>query len=254
MKIVLSPAKNIETKELPFQLSTCEPVFEKESLQLAKKLSKWSYKKIAKTMGVSEDIAKLNYQRYQGWDESLGAVDTKFPAISLFNGEVYRGLEVGSWSEASGQFAQENLRILSGLYGLLKPMDAIQPYRLEMGLKWAITPKTKSLYAYWGKKLANQLLSEMGEEEVLINLASAEYYRSIQSIEAQKRVITPIFQEIKNGKYRVVMTFAKQARGRMARYIIENQMSDPKQLLQYEIDGYRFEQNRSTDNEWIFTR
>ena len=172
----------------------------------------------------------------------------------LSNGEVYKGFDIHTLSKEEVERAQNNLRILSGLYGILKPMDLIYPYRLEMGTKWNITPKIKNLYAFWGTKIAQSLRSEMVEGEVLINLASSEYFKAVDLKTLDKRVITPHFKDFKNGQLKIVMMYAKHQRGAMARYIIQNNITNPEDLKMYNLDGYSFDVNSSTENDWVFTR
>jgi cytoplasmic iron level regulating protein YaaA (DUF328/UPF0246 family) len=150
--------------------------------------------------------------------------------------------------------ANDQILILSGLYGILKPMDLLVPYRLEMGTSWQITPKVKNLYQFWGKKLAQQLNLELGKEDVIINLASAEYFKAIDKKTLKSTVITPVFKEFKNGEYKIVMMYAKHARGAMARYIVKNKIETAEELKLYSIDGYSFDVNQSTVAEWVFTR
>jgi cytoplasmic iron level regulating protein YaaA (DUF328/UPF0246 family) len=230
------------------------PQFLKETESLVVKMKKFSSKKIGTMMHLSKDLSDLNYNRYQNWESPVAVSDSVFPAISAFNGEVYKGFDVHSLSEGEINLAQDNLRILSGLYGILKPMDLIYPYRLEMGTKWQITPKTKNLYAFWGTKIANSLKQEMEKEEVLINLASTEYFKAVDLKVLNRRVITPHFKDFTNGQLKIVMMYAKHQRGAMARYIIKNKITNPEELKVYNVDGYSFDVNNSTENDWVFTR
>jgi hypothetical protein len=254
MKIIISPAKSIHIRPIKTIDKVSEPIFEKETNQLVKKLQKFSEEKIISMMHVSRDIATLNVDRFSNWDFSTGESNAKNPAISCFTGEVYRGLDADTLNVKSMEFAQSNLRILSGLFGLLRPFDSMQPYRLEMGTSWAVTPKTKNLYQFWGNKLTQHLQSEMQEEEVLINLASSEYFKAIDLKTLKRRMITPVFKELKNGEYKIVMTYAKNARGKMTRYIIENQLTTPEEIKGFDLDGYRFHEALSSENDWVFTR
>ena len=144
------------------------------------------------------------------------------------------------------------MRILSGLYGILKPLDVLYPYRLEMGTKWAVTPSKKNLYQFWGDKLANELNKE--EQEIIVNVASTEYFKAVNPKKLKARVITPVFKEFKNGSYQVVMVYAKHARGAMARFVVQHNISDPEELKLFNTDGYQYDDNLSTENEWVFTR
>ena len=157
-------------------------------------------------------------------------------------------------SDAEMEHTQNTLRILSGMYGLLRPMVLMFPYRLEMGTRWAVTPKVKNLYLFWGSKLSEQLNSEMEEGEALINLASSEYFKAIDRKALKAEMITPVFKEFKNGEYKVVMTYAKNARGRMARYILEKNLSDPQEIKGFDWDGYSFDDKQSNEKEWVFFR
>lgn len=254
MKILISPAKSIQKQELQAVLPATEGAFLTEAESLAKKLKKLSVSKIEKLMHVSHDIASLNHQRFQNWEKPVKPSADIQTALSLFTGEVYRGLEATTFSESDLQFAQNNLRILSGLYGILKPLDLMYPYRLEMGTSWAITPKVKNLYQFWGPKLSKHLNAEMEKGEELINLASAEYFKAIDKKVLQAKIITPHFKELKNGEYKIIMTFAKNARGRMTRYIVENQITEPVEIKNFDWDGYRFHEALSSDTDWVFTR
>lgn len=254
MKILISPAKSIDmTIDIPVpQVTTAQ--FLKEADTLMNKLSKLSAGKLEKLMHVSRDIAELNVNRNKNWTLPVALSETSKPAVTVFTGEVYRGLNVSSFDTADFLYANENLRILSGLYGILKPLDLLYPYRLEMGTKWAITPKTKNLYDFWGLKLNKALTDELATGEVIINLASSEYFKAIQHKQLKHRLITPVFKEFKNGEYKVIMTYAKNARGSMAHYIIKNKLSHPEDIKAFDSDGYRFDANLSTADEWVFTR
>lgn len=254
MKILISPAKSIDTSistKVPF---VSEATFLKEANQLMAKLSKLSVNQLMKMMHISSDIAEMNVARNKQWESPVEQSEVIKPAVTVFTGEVYRGLDANNFSDANFEFAQKNLRILSGLYGLLKPLDLMYPYRLEMGTKWEITPKTKNLYQYWDDKLKNQLESELETDEVIVNLASTEYFKAIQAKNISNRIITPHFKDFKNGAYKIVMMYAKNARGQMANYIIKNQLSNVEDLKAFNVGGYRFDENLSTENDWVFTR
>lgn len=198
------------------------------------------------------DLANLNHARFQHWSTELPM--EWLPAAAIFTGEAYKGLNYNELSESNKYKAQERLRILSGLYGLLKPADLILPYRLEMGTPFQPTPKETSLYSFWRPKLTKHLAKELSTDEIIINLASAEYSKAIDFKKLKKRVITPIFKEYKNGKFSTVMIFAKHARGSMSRYLIENEMEDIEQLKTYNVDNYEYDAKQSTENEWVFIR
>lgn len=254
MKILLSPAKSINTTgiELQPEVSTIE--FLKEATTLAGKLKKMSVKKIEKLMHVSKDIAELNYTRFQQWEYSSEQSNNMVPAAFAFNGEVYKGLSIADFTSEELERAQKSIRILSGMYGVLKPLDLIFPYRLEMGTKWNITPKQKNLYQFWGSKLSKSLNTEVDKEDVIINLASTEYFKAIDKKVLKAKVITPVFKEFKNGEFKIVMMYAKHARGAMARYIIKNNLQSADELKLYSVDGYTLDINQSTEDEWVFVR
>lgn len=254
MKILLSPAKSIDTNtEVTVPIETTAQ-FLKEADSLMKKLSRFSVDKLMKMMHISADIAEMNVNRNKNWQLPIVSSDVIKPAVTIFTGEVYRGLNVQSFSDEDFLFANEHLRILSGLYGLLKPLDLIYPYRLEMGTRWEITPKIKNLYAFWDGKLNNLLSKELGKEEAIINLASTEYFKAIQPKKIKNRIITPVFKDFKNGDYKVIMMYAKNARGQMAHFIIKNRLTNPEDIKTYNVGGYRFDSNLSSEDEWVFTR
>ena len=254
MKVLISPAKTIDIKELDKSFDYSVANFLLESSQLVKKLKKFSVKKIEALMHVSTDLAQINHTRFQNWSEPIELNSDVSPAIFAFNGEVYKGFDAKSLTEEQLESAQNKVRILSGLYGVLKPLDLLYPYRLEMGTKWSITPNQKNLYQFWGKKLSLFLNDEMGKGEVIINLASSEYFKAIDKKHLKNAVITPVFKEFKNGDYKIVMMYAKHARGAMARYIVTNKIESAEELKLYNVDGYSFDVNQSTENEWVYVR
>ncbi len=253
MKVLLSPAKAIDLSKTVETTNFSAPVFMNEAESLIQKMKKFSPKKIATMMHLSKDLGELNHQRYQDWSTDLSKNENNGPVAAAFNGEVYRGLDIPSMNTNELEIAQDKVRILSGVYGVLKPLDLIYPYRLEMGTKWAVTPAKKNLYQFWGTKIAEQLNSE-NESGITINLASTEYYKAVDKKTLEGRVITPTFKEFKNGDYKVIMVFAKRARGSMARYIVQNNISNPEQIKLFDTDGYRFDVNQSTENDWVFVR
>ena len=256
MKVLLSPAKTLN-----FNLATEFPepsisIFSKEAEILVKKLKKKSVKNIAEMMHLSVELAELNYFRFQNWENPNQILESNRPCIYAFAGEVYKGFDAVSLTADQITVAQSKIRILSGLYGLLKPLDLIYPYRLEMGTKWDISPKVKNLYSFWGAKIINSLNHEMiekGENEI-INLASVEYFKSIDLKKCKHKIITPIFKEFKNGQSKIVMMHAKHARGAMARYIVVNNINSADQLKHYNIDGYQLDTHQSNENEFVFIR
>lgn len=254
MKIIISPAKSIQVQEIENEVNYSVPSFLKETNQLASKLKQLSVKKIGDMMHLSNDLAQLNFDRYQHFESPESKKESNFPAILGFNGEVYKGIDIATLDKKYYEALQSNLRILSGLYGILKPFDLIYPYRLEMGTKWQITPKIKGLYQFWEDKLVNSLNDEMEKDEVLVNLASSEYFKAVPFKKLNHKVITPHFKDLKNGQLKVVMMYAKHQRGAMARYIIENEIQDAEQLKLYNLDGYSFDVNLSTETDWVFVR
>jgi uncharacterized protein len=254
MKILVSPAKSInEQCEYP-NLSFTTPQFAKEAASLARKLKKLKPKQIMELMHVSADIADLNAKRYKNWYLSDKPTEDVRPAGFLFTGEVYRGLDIASLSGEELQKAQDRLRILSGMYGLLRPFDLIFPYRPEMGTSWQLDAKHKNLYSFWGEKLTKQLKKETEKDELIVNLASNEYAKAVRWKDVKRPVITPNFKEFKNGEFKMVMVFAKHARGAMARYLIQNDIQSAEELKAYNVDGYSFDDKQSTETEWIFVR
>lgn len=254
MKILISPAKSINEDCTFPQVSYTSPQFAKEAKSLAVKLKKLKAKDLMELMHVSKDIAELNVDRFKKWHLTPEPTAIVKPAAFLFTGEVYKGLDIASLTEKQLESAQSNLRILSGMYGLLRPLDLMYPYRLEMGTKFEVKEGIANLYQFWGDKLTKSLSKELDKNEPVINLASNEYAKAINWKKIKQPVVTPVFKEFKNGEYKIVMMYAKHARGAMARYILENNIEDTEQLKLYNVDGYTFDANQSTNQEWVFTR
>ncbi|CAG5081162.1 peroxide stress protein YaaA [Parvicella tangerina] len=253
MKIILSPAKSLDFENARiFEKEKTKPVFIEESEYLINKLKKYSSGKIKKLMNVSDNIAQLNFERFQSWEYPFPSHARQ--ALFVFNGDAYRGLDANSFSDEEVVIANEKLRILSGLYGLLKPLDLMLPYRLEMGTPFKVTPTKSNLYKFWGTKLAEQLESEMNENEVLVNVASNEYSKALNLKNFNRRVITCSFKEEKNGDYKAIMTFAKRARGLMTRFIIQENINEPEHLKAFDLENYSFNESLSSENEFVFTR
>ncbi len=252
MKIVLSPAKSLD---FDFDSPTgkyTQPELLEDAEIIANVLKKYSPKKLSTLMSISSNLGELNYERFQDWDKEFSYPDEK-QACMVFTGEVYRGLRARELSAEDLEWSQDRLRILSGLYGILKPLDLIKAYRLEMGTKLKVKRK-ENLYQYWGSKIAETLLNDMEEDEVLINLASNEYFKSIDKKTFKQRIITPEFKELKGDQYKMIAVFAKKARGLMTRYIIENRIEDPEQIKHFDVEGYGYDDNLSTEDKWVFTR
>tara|TARA_B100000780_G_scaffold24308_1_gene15472 strand:+ start:674 stop:1432 length:759 start_codon:yes stop_codon:yes gene_type:complete len=252
MKIIISPAKSLDFESSAKTNVFTQPSFLKESSLLNKKLKDLSKKKLSDLMKISPALADLNYERNQDWHQPFSLENSK-QAIYAFTGEVFRGIDITSLAEEKIPLLQDRLRILSGLYGLLKPLDLIQPYRLEMGTRISIG-KADNLYKFWDSNLADALNNEMKGGDLLINLASSEYFKAVPKKVLKTSMITPIFKELKNGDYKIVMTYAKRARGLMVRYIIENDINTLEELKGFNTDGYAFTESLSTETELVFTR
>ncbi len=254
MLAVLSPAKSLDY-ESPLTTSRfTEPALMHESAQLIAQLRQYTPADIASLMSLSDKLAGLNVARYAGW-QPVSTPENARPALLAFNGDVYSGLAAQDFNDADLDVAQQHLRILSGLYGLLRPLDLLQPYRLEMGTRLA-NARGKDLYAFWGDIITdhlNQALAEQGDD-VLLNLASDEYFKSVHVKKLSGRVITPVFQDEKNGKYKIISVYAKKARGLMARYLVKNRITQPEQLLNFDAEGYAFCAELSTENKLVFRR
>jgi cytoplasmic iron level regulating protein YaaA (DUF328/UPF0246 family) len=252
MKIIISPAKSLDFEStVPTSLHT-QPRFLDKSVKLNKKLKSQSKNKLSNLMKISDDLASLNYERNQTWQTPF-SIDNAKQAIYAFTGAVFQGIDVNSLSEEKIPLLQENLRILSGLYGLLKPLDLIQPYRLEMGTRLKVGA-TENLYQFWNDTIANALNEELADDELLVNLASTEYFKVIPKKILKVPMITPIFKDFKNGHYKIVMTYAKKARGFMVRYIIDNNVKTIEDLKGFNVDKYRFSEELSSGNDLVFTR
>ena len=209
---------------------------------------------IGKLMKISEKLATLNHERYQSFSDDVESPEAK-PAALMFDGDTFTGLQANDFAEADWNFAQQHLGILSGLYGLLRPLDLIQPHRLEMGTRLK-TDRGTNLYGFWGDEIANLLQDRnaTSEDGNLINLASNEYFKSVARPTLEMNVITPSFKEMRDGKLKLISFSAKRARGAMARFIIKNHIQDAEELKSFDLDGYRYDSSNSDDNEWLFVR
>lgn len=254
MLIVISPAKTLDYENAPTTDEHSMPDFISDSADLIERLRKLTPPDIEQLMGISPKLADLNFGRYLNWSKQVNQDNAK-QAILAFKGDVYTGLQAENLSEKDLAFAQEHLRILSGLYGVLKPLDLMQPYRLEMGAKLD-TGRGKNLYEFWGDKPAeslNKQLSALGAE-TLVNLASNEYFKSINLDKLKAEVVNPVFKDYKNGKYKVISFYAKKARGLMSAWIIQNRISKKSDLKKFDVDGYKFNAAASEGNELVFLR
>lgn len=255
MLVLLSPAKKLDYDTVALTDKYSEPDMLRDAEYLINKLKKFSTRKIGKMMQISPALAELNYQRYQNFHTPF-TPETAKQAILVFKGDVYLGLDAGSFDDTDFTFAQNHLRILSGLYGLLKPLDLMQPYRLEMGSHFAVTAKLKNLYLFWGEKITqavNRDLEAQGHN-VLINLASNEYFKSVKAKEIRGKIITPSFKDLKNGQYKPVFLWVKQARGMMARYIVRNRLTNVEDAKGFNMNGYHYNEEMSNGAHWVFTR
>jgi cytoplasmic iron level regulating protein YaaA (DUF328/UPF0246 family) len=250
MLLVISPAKTLDYSHPEYSAHT-QPEFTSEVKDLVGVLRKKSPAQISKLMHLSEALATLNAERYQTFMDTFSPDNSK-QALLAFKGEVYAKMEADQFTAEELEFAQQHLRILSGLYGLLKPLDLMQPYRLEMGTKLK-TKKGDSLYDYWGTKIS-KALNAAGEGRTLVNLASQEYFKAVDKKTLKLPVITIHFKEHKEGSYQVVGFFAKQARGLMARFAIQNRITDPEQLKTFNEEGYEFAERLSNAQDWVFVR
>ena len=254
MLIVLSPAKTLDF-ESPIKVNkTTEPDFIPRSAELISTLRTMPPAQIGSLMSISDSLAQLNVARYASWSKKFTA-DNSRPAMLAFDGDVYEGLDARSLSARQLDWAQKHLRILSGLYGLLRPLDLMQPYRLEMGTRLA-TKRGKDLYAFWGDQITEALNESLtvAKAQALVNLASEEYFKSVKPAKLDRPVITPVFEEWKGGGYKIVSFFAKRARGLMARYAIEHKLTKPEQLKDFDSEGYGFDAKASNEARWIFRR
>ena len=252
MKVLLSPAKSLDFKtQLPTEKNSflC---FEKEAEYLNSILKRKSPKDLSSLMGISSKIADLNYERNHDWSLPFNNKNAR-QAVYAFSGDVYRGLDAYSIDDDKIDFMQSTVRIISGLYGLIKPLDLIQPYRLEMGTKLSFD-NNKNLYEYWREKISNQLNLELSESEPVLNLASNEYFKAIDTKVIKSDVYSANFKQLKDGNYKTIAIFSKKARGMMTRFIIDNNIINISDIKSFDYDGYMFHKELSSDKELIFTR
>lgn len=253
MKIVISPAKSLDYEsKLPTTRGT-QASFLETTAKLNRKLARLSKKEISELMGISEKLADLNYNRFQEFEEDHSKKNAR-PAIYAFNGDVYTGLDAYTIPAEKLDFVQDNLRILSGFYGILKPLDLMQPYRLEMGTSIGIE-RNNTLYEVWKEDLTAYLNNELEEDDLFLNLASNEYFKAIDKKKLKVPVISPVFKDFKNGKLKIISFFAKKARGAMVRYIIDNESKTLEGIKGFDYEGYRFsEEHTKKENEPVFIR
>lgn len=254
MLTVISPAKTLDYDTPPGTRKTSQPEFLARSAELVEEARALSPQDIRALMGVSENIAELNHQRFMNWGLPFN-LDNAKQSILAFKGDVYTGLEATTLDTTQLNFAQKHLRILSGLYGLLRPLDLMQPYRLEMGLKF-VNPRGKNLYDFWGDAITDSLNSQLKKSgsKVLVNLASNEYFKSVQAGSLDAEIITPVFKDLKGEKYKIISFYAKKARGQMARFILDKELNEPEGMKKFKTDGYRYNKAESSARELVFTR
>ncbi len=254
MLILLSPAKNLDFDPPRNAPEMTSPRLASDTATLSRTTRALSRRKIKDAMHLSDDLAALTWQRFQAFDPSPEAPGTKH-AILAFNGDVYRGLDAGSLSTEELDWTQSHVRVLSGLYGLLRPYDAILPYRLEMGTS-VKTRRGETLYDFWGDRIARAINTDLTDQSapVVINLASKEYFSAVDRKALKARVITPEFKELKDGQARTLGFFAKTARGLMTRYAAQNRIRDPEALKAFDLAGYRHDAASSTPDRWVFSR
>lgn len=254
MLMVISPAKTLDYDTPPVIEQSTQPRFVEHSVELIEVLREKSPQDIAKLMSLSDKLASLNVARYGSWERESTPQNAK-QALLAFKGDVYTGLNAEDFSSDDFAFAQQHLRMLSGLYGLLRPLDLMQPYRLEMGTKLT-NPRGKDLYTFWGERISqwlNEDLEAQGDQ-VLLNLASQEYFGAVKPKALNARVIDTVFKDQKNGQYKIISFYAKKARGLMARYVIKERLQDPEGLKDFNLDGYRFDAASSSENQLVFLR
>ncbi len=258
MIFVLSPAKALDYETPPTTLRFSEPEYLDHAAELIAGLRELSHAEVARLMDLSDQLAALNVARYAQWSQPFSPANAK-PAVLAFNGDVYDGLDARTLNESQLDYAQQHLRILSGLYGLLKPLDLMQPYRLEMGTRFK-NARGKDLYTFWGMtqtEAFNRLLAredEAGRAPVLVNLASEEYFKSVKPARLKGRLLNLGFEDWKGGRYKIISFYAKRARGLMARYAITHAVEDVEQLKDFGSDGYAFAPEASDDSRWVFRR
>ena len=249
-----SPAKTLDYSQ-EFDVQHTAPAFLSDSAKLIKELKVKEPKDIASLMGLSDKLATLNFDRYQSWSASKTMGNDSKPALFVFQGDVYQGLQANTFNKKDITFAQKHLRILSGLYGELRPLDVIKPYRLEMGTKLP-TARGKNLYKFWGTKVQENILKELkaNKSNLVVNLASKEYFTVVGSLPTDVNVVSPVFKDFKNGEYKLISFYAKKARGYMSHWMIKNKVTKPEDLKNFDAEGYKYSKKLSTESEPVFLR
>lgn len=253
MIILLSPAKSLNYDPLP-DLERTQPRFKKDTLELAEIMKGKSTSDLRKLMHISEKLADLNYERFQNFSKSYTQKNAK-QAMFAFTGDVYQGLEAGTFTEKQIEYAQDHVRMLSGLYGILRPLDVMQPYRLEMGTKLK-TPRGSNLYEFWGDRIAKTINKDLKAtgSEVLINLASNEYYKAVDMNALNANIYDIDFRELRGDEFKFISFSAKKARGFMTQYIVKKKLKDPEKIKGFDLEGYMYNEELSSDRKWTFTR
>ncbi|WP_075187139.1 peroxide stress protein YaaA [Teredinibacter haidensis] len=254
MLIVISPAKNLDYESPLATRKHTKAALLDDASELMGGLKELSPQDVSALMGISDKLGLLNYDRFQQWNEPFTTSNAR-QALLAFKGDVYVGLDAYGFNDDEFAFAQQHLRILSGLYGVLRPLDLMQAYRLEMGTGF-VNARGKDLYQFWGTKITRELNKQLKKigSQTLINLASNEYFKSVNKVELNADIVTPVFKDWKNGKYKIISFYAKKARGRMSAYIIKHGIADPEQLKRFDWDGYSFNSAMSDGSELVFTR
>ena len=254
MLIVLASAKTLDFEKQNLTKRSSTPALLEDSETLINCLRRLSPKQLSKLMKISDEMAQVTHQQYAAWSPPFTLSNAK-QAVLAFRGNAYVGLNADVFSAADFRNAQQSLRIVSGLYGVLRPLDLIQPYRLEMATKLK-SPRGNNLYEFWGTRIAEALKKDLmrQNEPVLMNLASNEYFKSVKPRQLDAHIVTSNFKEARHGTYKSIGTFAKKARGLMASYIIHNQLTDVEDVKSFDADGYRFDAGLSSDDDWVFTR
>ena len=256
MIIVLSPAKSLDYETPPHVSKHTIPDFVDDAAQLIDELRRYSPQQIASLMDISDALAHLNFQRYADWSPKFHTGNAK-QAVLAFNGDVYEGFDAKTLAAADLDYAQRHVRVLSGLYGLLRPLDLLQPYRLEMGTRLP-NARGKDLYAFWGERITEALNAQMkrnkGAQRVLVNCASTEYFKSVRPARLDARVVTPVFEDWKGGRYKIISFHAKRARGLIARFAVENRIDSPDMLKDFAAEGYAFDPAASNEATFVFRR
>ncbi|NLW04087.1 MAG: peroxide stress protein YaaA [Pseudomonadaceae bacterium] len=254
MLSLLSPAKSLDFETPATSQISTQPIFQQEALALVEQLRLLAPQELCQLMKISDKLGSLNAARFQEWQLPFTNENAK-AALLAFTGDVYTGLDATSLDDSSLEFAQNHLAILSGLYGLLKPMDLIQAYRLEMGTRFA-NKRGKDLYSIWQPLVTAEIKKRLAEQDtpVLINLASQEYFKSVITKQLNQPIITPVFKDWKNDQYKIISFYAKKARGLMTRFILQNKIDRPEGLKDFDLEGYHFNKAMSEGNSWVFTR